>query len=105
LTRKIMGFQQEVKSPDPNRALTLTVFHMFRFETYFPRTSPNSGQARGRLAHARLIGGDRPMQRQQKITLGEMRQSGVTRFMIYCADYNCTHSIVVDASRDHRNRS
>ena len=38
------------------------------------------------------------MQREQKITLGEMRESGPTR-LVYCADYKCGHSIVVDASR------
>jgi hypothetical protein len=37
------------------------------------------------------------MQRQQKITLGEMRQSGPRRLLIYCGDYRCAHSVVVDA--------
>ena len=31
--------------------------------------------------------------RQQKITFGEMRESGVDRILIYCADYKCSHSI------------
>jgi hypothetical protein len=35
--------------------------------------------------------------REQKITLGEMRTSDPTRLLIYCADYKCTHSIVIDA--------
>jgi hypothetical protein len=39
------------------------------------------------------------MQREQKITRGEMRVSGPTRIIVYCADYKCGHSIVVDASR------
>jgi hypothetical protein len=39
------------------------------------------------------------MQREQKIALGEMRESGPTRLIVYCADYKCGHSIVVDASR------
>ena len=39
------------------------------------------------------------MQREQKITLGEMRESGPTRLIVYCADYKCGHSIVIDASR------
>jgi hypothetical protein len=39
------------------------------------------------------------MQRQQKITLGEMRQSGPRRLLIYCSDYRCAHSVVVDAAR------
>jgi hypothetical protein len=38
------------------------------------------------------------MQRQHKITLGEMRESGPTRFIVHCADYKCAHSIVADAS-------
>jgi hypothetical protein len=29
--------------------------------------------------------------RQQKITLGEMRESGVRGLLVYCADYNCSH--------------
>jgi hypothetical protein len=39
------------------------------------------------------------MQRQQKITLGEMRESGPTRLIVHCGDYKCGHSIVVDANR------
>jgi hypothetical protein len=39
------------------------------------------------------------MQLQQKITLGEMRESGPTRLIVYCADYKCGHSVLVDASR------
>jgi hypothetical protein len=43
--------------------------------------------------------------RQQKITLGEMRSSGVRELLIYCADYKCSHSLqlapaVVDKWRD-----
>jgi hypothetical protein len=30
--------------------------------------------------------------RQKKITFGEMREAGVDRVLIYCADYNCSHS-------------
>jgi hypothetical protein len=37
------------------------------------------------------------MQREQKITLGEMRASGPTRLIVYCADYKCAHSVVIDA--------
>jgi hypothetical protein len=29
--------------------------------------------------------------RQQKITLGEMRNSGVHGLLVYCADYRCSH--------------
>jgi hypothetical protein len=38
------------------------------------------------------------MQREQKITLGEMRESGPTRLIVHGADYKCGHSIVIDAS-------
>ena len=36
--------------------------------------------------------------RQQKITFGEMRGSGVDRVLIYCADYRCSHSIEMSAA-------
>ena len=39
------------------------------------------------------------MQRQQKITLGEMRQSGPRRVLVYCGDYKCSHSVVIVAGR------
>jgi hypothetical protein len=39
------------------------------------------------------------MQRAQKITLGETRQSGPTRLIVYCSDYKCAHSVVIDAGR------
>jgi hypothetical protein len=29
--------------------------------------------------------------RQQKITLGEMRESGVRGLLVYCSDYKCCH--------------
>ena len=43
------------------------------------------------------------MMREQKITLGEMRASGPTRLLVHCADYRCSHSVVIDADRwpDH----
>jgi hypothetical protein len=39
----------------------------------------------------------------QKITLGEMRSSGVRGLLVYCADYHCSHSIAISADRwpDH----
>ena len=37
------------------------------------------------------------MQRPQKITFGEMRQSGVRGLLIYCADYKCGHWIKINA--------
>ena len=39
------------------------------------------------------------MQREQKITLREMRESGPIRLMVYCGDYKSGHSVVVDAGR------
>ena len=37
--------------------------------------------------------------REQKITLGEMRESGPTRLLVYCSDYRCTHNVTIDASQ------
>jgi hypothetical protein len=37
--------------------------------------------------------------RQQKITFGEMRASGVRGVLIYCADYRCSHSTPIIADR------
>jgi hypothetical protein len=37
--------------------------------------------------------------RPQKISLGEMRASGVRGLLIYCADYRCSHSITISADR------
>jgi hypothetical protein len=31
--------------------------------------------------------------REQKITLGEMRQSGVHGILVYCSDYRCSHLV------------
>jgi hypothetical protein len=41
--------------------------------------------------------------RQQKITLGEMRASGVRVLLVYCADYRCAHAVRISADRwpDH----
>lgn len=33
----------------------------------------------------------------QKITLGEMRDSGVRGILIYCSDYRCSHHIAINA--------
>jgi hypothetical protein len=44
------------------------------------------------------------MQRQQKITLGEMRaDNGPRRLIVYCGDYKCAHSVIISAKRwpDH----
>jgi hypothetical protein len=35
---------------------------------------------------------------QQKITLGEMRSSGVRGLLVYCADYKCSHSIKLEGA-------
>jgi hypothetical protein len=37
--------------------------------------------------------------RQQKITLGEMRSSGVRGILVYCADYRCAHAVRISADR------
>lgn len=37
--------------------------------------------------------------RPQKVTLGEMRTSGVRGLLIYCADYRCSHWIAISADR------
>jgi hypothetical protein len=39
------------------------------------------------------------MSRPQKITFGEMRSSGPTRVVVFCSDYRCAHSTVVDAAQ------
>jgi hypothetical protein len=36
-------------------------------------------------------------ERPQKISFAEMREMGVRRVLIYCADYKCSHSIAVMA--------
>ena len=33
--------------------------------------------------------------RPTTITFGEMRDMGVRRLLIYCADYRCSHSIAI----------
>jgi hypothetical protein len=33
---------------------------------------------------------------EQKITLGEMRESGARRLHVFCGDYKCSHSVVID---------
>jgi hypothetical protein len=39
------------------------------------------------------------MSRPQKITFGEMRSSGPTCVVVFCSDYRCAHSTVVDAAQ------
>ena len=36
---------------------------------------------------------------QQKITLGEMRSSGVRGLLVYCPDYRCAHAVRISADR------
>jgi hypothetical protein len=43
------------------------------------------------------------LEREQKITLAEMRASGVRGLLIYCADYQCSHSVRISA--DHHGRA
>src|ERR1039458_5597985 len=37
--------------------------------------------------------------RQQKITLAEMRASGVRGLLIYCSDYRCSHSTAISGDQ------
>jgi hypothetical protein len=37
--------------------------------------------------------------RNQKITLGEMRASGVRGLLVCCSDYKCSHSNAISADR------
>jgi hypothetical protein len=41
--------------------------------------------------------------RPQKITLGEMRDMGVRGLLVYCSDYQCSHSVAISGDRwpDH----
>jgi hypothetical protein len=43
------------------------------------------------------------MTREQKITFGEMRESGVSGVVVFCSDYRCAHSVTLPADRwpDH----
>jgi hypothetical protein len=40
-------------------------------------------------------------ERPQKITFGEMRDSGVRGVLIYCSDYRCSHSIAISGDQWH----
>ena len=37
--------------------------------------------------------------RPQKITFGEMRESGVRGVLIYCSDYKCSHHIAINGDQ------
>jgi hypothetical protein len=37
--------------------------------------------------------------RPQKITFREMRQTGATRIVDFCQDYQCSHNVQMDASQ------
>ena len=37
------------------------------------------------------------MQKPQKITFGEMRESGVRGVLVYCSDYRCSHYVTASA--------
>jgi hypothetical protein len=41
--------------------------------------------------------------RGDKITFGEMRESGVRGILVYCADFHCSHSIAISTDQwpDH----
>jgi hypothetical protein len=40
-----------------------------------------------------------PQPTRQKITLAEMRASGVRGLLIYCSDYHCSHSTTISGDR------
>jgi hypothetical protein len=40
-----------------------------------------------------------PTPTRQKITFGEMRESGVRRLLIYCSDYHCSHWTATSGDR------
>jgi hypothetical protein len=37
--------------------------------------------------------------RPQKITLGEMRSTGLRNLLVYCGDYKCAYSVMMNADR------
>ena len=37
--------------------------------------------------------------RPQKITLGEMRESGMRRILVYCGEFRCSHHIDISADQ------
>ena len=37
--------------------------------------------------------------RPQRITFGAMREMGVRGVLVYCADYQCSHSLALSADR------
>ena len=39
------------------------------------------------------------MSGQQKITFGDIRESGVRGVLIYCSDYRCSHHIAITADQ------
>ena len=39
------------------------------------------------------------MDRPQKITFAQMRDSGVRGILVYCSDYKCSHSSALSADR------
>ena len=42
---------------------------------------------------------DHKQRRPQKITFGEMRDTGVRGVLVYRADYHCSHSIAISGDR------
>jgi hypothetical protein len=44
-----------------------------------------------------------PDDRFVKITLGEMRSTGVRRLIVFCEDYGCSHNVILGREVvDHR---
>jgi hypothetical protein len=63
-----------------------------------PRRLP-AGRGRASMAHARSPARRSAERSHQKITLGEMRASGVRGLLIYCSDYKCSHSQAISGDR------
>src|SRR5437899_12324939 len=62
------------------------------------RTVPLSQSMPGAIFRlAVTLGRISRMRLEQTITLGQMRQSGAPRLHVFCGDYKCSHSVVIDA--------
>ena len=62
-------------------------------------TLPTTRSFSGSLAESQISLGPDVMQRAEKITLGEMRSnSGPRLLIVYCADFKCSHSVIISSS-------
>lgn len=70
-----------------------------RRTTAFRTTCAGPTLGNGLFKLGLILGRIGRVQRQQKITLVDMREYGPRRLIAYCGDYKCAHSVVVDAGR------